>query len=138
MTTETAKREGTQAMRRSLLAACAGLLGYGGWALFVNYSAGIEMALRAAAVQGGYSFALTLGMTLVIERLFHGLPQKHAAWLTVVLSSIATWCVAFGIHTLNGTPNVIATILPGFIVGIIYTTLYVVALKAGQRKVQVA
>jgi len=128
----------TEAVKRSLLAACAGLVGYGSWALFINYSAGIEMALRAAALQGGYSFVLTLGMTLAIERLFQGLPQKHAVWLTIALSGIATWCVAFGIHTLNGTPNIIATILPGFIVGIIYASVYVVGLKASQGKRQIA
>ncbi len=136
-------RAGTQSLQRSLLAACAGLVGYGGWALFVNYPAGTEMALRAAAVQGFYSFVLTLSMTLVIEQLFHGLAQKglaqkHAAWLTVILASIATWSVAFGIHALNGTPKIVATILPGFIIGIIYTSVYVVALKTAQRKVQIA
>lgn len=127
----------TQAFKRSLMAATAGLLGYGGWAFFVNQSAGMGMGLRAAAIQGGYSFILTLGMTLITEKLYRSLPPRHSTWLTVVLTSGTIWWVAYGIHTLNNTPNIVATILPGFIIGAIYTTAYVTALNAGRRRTPV-
>lgn len=132
----------TPALQRSLLAASAGLLGYGGWAFFVNQSAGAEMALRAAIIQGGYSFILTLSMSFFTEKLFaylaRRLPTLHAPWLTVVLVSATTVWIAIGIHSINGTPNIIATILPGFIVGMIYTSAYVAALKVVLRNSQIA
>ncbi len=124
----------TPSLQRSLLAASAGAIGYGGWAYLVNQSAGVLMGARAGLIQGSYSFALTLGMTLVTERLYHRLPESHAGLSTIVIVSATTWCVAFSIHFANGTPMIVPTILPGFIIGIIYTAVYVAALRKGNMR----
>ena len=119
----------TPPLKRSLFAATASLIGYGGWAFFVNQSAGIEMGLRAAALQGGYSFLLTLSAALVTEKLHQSLPARHSRWLTVAATSAVVGAVAFGIHYLNGTPHILVTILPGIVIGALFTTMYVVVLE---------
>lgn len=89
------------------------------------------MGASAGLLQGSYSFVLTLTMTLVMEYLMtalRALPGRGA--LTVMLVSAMTFSVAYGLQSLNGTPEVLLTILPGFFLGTIYCAVYVAGLAA--------
>ena len=112
---------------RSLIAATAALLGYGGWAWFANSGAGDAAATKAAFVQGGYSFVLTFVMTYVTEWLYWYTGAR--GWLTTLLSSIMLLASAYSIHVIAGTPEVGMTIAPGFVIGTVYTAFFVVYLK---------
>lgn len=112
---------------RSLFAATAALIGYGGWAWYANSSAGDAAAGKAALVQGGYSFILTFAMTYVTERVYWYTGGR--VWLTTLLSSILLLASAYGIHLIAGTPEVGMTIAPGFVIGTVYTAFFVVYLK---------
>ena len=90
------------------------------------------MGLRAAALQGGYSFVLTLSMALMTEKLHQSLPARGARWLTVVATSTIVGAVAFVIHYLNSTPHILVTIAPGIVIGAMFTTMYVVVLEQGR------
>ena len=121
------------AFARSLIAAIAGFVAYGGWAFFANVAHGSDMATRAGWVQGSYSFVLTFVMTYVTEwlyRLFSRVPMGMM-W-TVVLVSIILFSSAYSIHLLVGTPEILMTILPGFVIGTIYTAVYVWGLQRAQ------
>lgn len=114
---------------RSLLAATAGLVGYGLWAFFVNHDHGIDAGLRSGLVQGGYSFALTFCMTWFMERLYEFLrPRAHAVWSTVGITIGLLFATAWTINWVARTPEILMTILPGFVIGSIYTAIYMQAL----------
>ncbi len=120
----------TTGLQRSMLAGVAGFIVYGGWAYFINASHGFETGLRSGLVQGGYSLLLTLSTTLMMEYLMDFFSHmKGQIILTILATSIVTFGTAYGIHWLFRTPEILMTITPGFIVGLVYTTVYVTTLN---------
>lgn len=120
---------------RSMLAATAGLAVYGLWAFVVNYDHGIDAGIRAALVQGGYSFALTFCMTWLMERLYTCLrPRAHAAWIASGITMVLLFATAWCINRVARTPEILATIMPGFVIGSIYTIVYMQALDRLSEK----
>lgn len=119
---------------RSLVAGLAGFVGYGGWAWYANLDHGADIAMRSGLVQGGYSLVLTFLMTIVTEYLYSSW-QHHAsaAIRTTLLVSTILFCSAYTIHMLVGTPEILMTITPGFIIGTIYTYVYVLGLRASSK-----
>lgn len=115
---------------RSFLAGFAGLIVYGGWAVYANASHGDTVALRAGVVQGSYSLLLTFVMTLATEGLYRALSLVYGGlyWLMMIVC-LSLFTTAYGIHYLVGTPEILMTILPGFVIGSIYTLVYVLGLK---------
>ena len=111
---------------RSALAGVAGFLAYGSWAIYANWDHGQDIALRSGVVQGSYSFALTLVMTLVTEWLFEMLKNLTFGILILMFSVCSVlFATAYGINYLAGTPEIIMTIFPGWVIGSIYTGVYV-------------
>lgn len=121
------------ATQRSLISATAGFLFYGSWAFWVNHDHGVGMGLRAACVQGSYSFMLTLIMTGLIEGLFtlnnrFFANQKLIIWSTIICSCALIFTTSWSINVLAGTPEVLRTVILGYVVGGIYSTTYVYGL----------
>jgi hypothetical protein len=112
----------------------AGFLFYGAWAFSINFSHGFESAITAAFTQGGYSFAITLVLALVIEFLFDRLATTAiaVAWRSVWVF-IAGFCLllftSVGINLLTGTPEILWTVLPGLMISSVYTMLYILTLN---------
>lgn len=125
------------ATQRSLISAIAGFLFYGSWAFWVNHQHGFGMGLRAMCVQGSYSFLLTLVMTGLIETLFSissriFLNRTLIIWSTIVCSCFLIFSTSWSINVLAGTPEVLRTVILGYIVGGIYSTTYVYGLARFQ------
>ena len=122
---------------RSTLAGLAGFFVYGGWAAFANAEHGSDIAMRSGLVQGSYSLALTFAMTYVTEYIFG---RTRALVATTFLVSAILFLSAYSIHWLVGTPEILMTILPGYVVGTIYTVVYIIGLKAadGDRREGIA
>jgi hypothetical protein len=126
-------------LARSALAGIAGFLVYGGWAAFANSEHGPAISMRSGFVQGSYSLVLTFAMTMVTEWLFdrfsHGttLPAsiRIAALMAIICSGL--FSTAYAIHMLVGTPEILMTILPGFLIGSVYTFIYILGLQSGNR-----
>jgi len=123
--------------QRSLISATAGFLFYGSWAFWVNHQHGIGMGLRAGCVQGSYSFLLTLIMTGLIESLFvlssRVFTKRNVIiWSTIVCSCSLIFSTSWSINVLAGTPEVLRTVILGYIVGGIYSTTYVYGLARFQ------
>ena len=115
---------------RSLLAGVAGFVAYGGWAYYANSAHGPEIAMRSGLVQGTYSLVLTFLMTLVTEWLFLAfarVPARIASAMVVI--SVVLFLSAYGIHMIVGTPEILMTIVPGWIIGSVYTLVYLLGLK---------
>ena len=119
---------------RGLLAATAGLLVYGSWAFFINYEHGTLAALKAGLTQGSYSFVLTLSMAFLMEWLFQLSEQPRVQFsLTFFVTCLLLYSTSWGINALAGTPEIFLTILPGAILGTIYTLSYTLTLYKLQR-----
>ncbi|MGK0463366.1 MAG: hypothetical protein ACJA0W_004232 [Candidatus Azotimanducaceae bacterium] len=118
-------------LQRSLISGVAGFIVYGGWGFWVNMSHGTEMGVMAGLIQGSYSFVLTLSMTIVMEylmRMLAGFPGRQV--ITVGMVSVGTFAVAYSIQWLNSTPEILLTIIPGFLIGAVYSGVYVAGLSA--------
>ncbi len=119
---------------RSLLAATAGFIVYGGWAFFINYDYGLPAALKAGATQGSYSFTLTLSLSFLMEWLFQLSRQPRLQFsLAFITPCLLIYCTSWGVNVLTGTPEILLTILPGATISTLYTLSYTLALFKLQR-----
>lgn len=119
------------------MSAFAGLFGYGVWAYLVNSMHGAEAAMKAAFVQGGYSFALTFVMTLIIEALYRVTVRwlganRRAQAATVFVTCVALFSSSWWVNAMAGTPEIFSTVILGYIIGTIYTVSYVAGLVHGE------
>ena len=116
---------------RSIFAGLAGFVAYGGWAYYVNAEYGFTTGIRSGLVQGGYSFALTLSTTLLMEQLLVSLSNvKGQLVITILTTCLITFSTAYLIHWLAMTPEILLTIAPGFLIGAIYTIFYVYSISS--------
>ena len=93
--------------------------------------------LKAGIVQGSYSFILTLCMTLLLEgvlklnmRLFNKVSVIN--WATIIICCGAVFSVSWGINAAAGTPEILRTVILGYIIGGIYSISYVYGLARSQ------
>ncbi|MGB5325149.1 MAG: hypothetical protein WBN40_06980 [Pseudomonadales bacterium] len=130
---------------KQTLIVLAATLGYGGWAVYSNMPgqlgpsgpAGMmdemsNVAWRAGCIQGGYAGLLTLINLSILEQLFRRLRQRMqglpAAAYTLLASTIAQYSIIIPVHLLNGTPNILLTLLPGLVISTLFSGTYLRAL----------
>ena len=124
--------------QRSIASATAAFLFYGGWAFLVNSMHGSMIALKAACVQGGYSFTLTFVMTVLVEGLFRVVSKLSVSaalvnWATIVLTCVIVFTTSWMVNVVAGTPEIFKTVVLGYIIGGIYTVTYVFGLAKAQQ-----
>ena len=117
-------------LQRSIISGLSGLFFYGGWAVFVNWKHGIAAAIKAGCVQGSYSFILTLTMTMLIEGMFKINSKVFnktilVNWSTIIICCAAIFSLSWGVNFAAGTPEILRTVILGYIVGGIYSISYV-------------
>lgn len=120
--------------QRSLVSAFSGLLGYGSWAYLVNSMHGVLAGIKAACVQGGYSFLLTFVMTLMIEALYRtmsriGEVERLIKFATIIITCAIIFSTSWWVNAMAGTPEIFNTVILGYIIGGVYTTSYVMGLS---------
>lgn len=130
---------------RQLLIVMAATLGYGGWAVFSNMPGQLgpsgpdammeqmsNVAWRAGFIQGGYAGILTLINLSILERLYAMLVRRMrslpAATYTLLVSTLAQYSIIIPVHLVNGTPNILITLLPGFIISTVFSMAYLKSL----------
>lgn len=94
---------------------------------------GPVLAVKAACVQGSYSFLVTLGMTLLLEGIYRFLFSKTGLqWfsgvLTVILSCAPVFIGSWMVNAAAGTPEIFETVILGYVIGTIYSSSYVYGL----------
>ncbi|WP_320821945.1 hypothetical protein [Reinekea sp.] len=110
-----------------LTSAVLALLAYGSWAAYVNLAAGSGPAIRAFFGQGSYAFFATLGIGLLGLRLHRHFGQTGPALVIAAGTCLTILCVSpLLIHTLIGTPNIIASVWPGWIWGSTYVLVLLI------------
>jgi len=118
---------------RPYLIALVAVLGYGGWAYYSNAMVDTTIAFRAACIQGGYSGLLTLFNVLLLEALFRRFDPYLSCNLnmatTLAIATTLQYAVIIPVHMLNQTPNILVTLLPGFVIGTLFSAAYLVGLK---------
>ncbi len=120
--------------QRSLIPSMAGFLFYGSWAFFVNIMYGKFVALKAALVQGSYSFLITLVMTLMLEGL-HKLLGRYLSnssvvnWATITVCCSIVFSGSWIVNTIAGTPEIFRTVILGYIIGGLFSITYVLGLS---------
>lgn len=116
-----------------LLITLIAMLGYGLWAYFANcYSGSVDnpemIATRAGLIQGGYAGALTFLNVIMLERIYDrfidAFSHKQTIILAVLLALLTQYAVIIPVHLFNGTPNILVTLLPGFIIGSAFSITY--------------
>ena len=119
--------------QRSLIPSIAGFLFYGFWAFLVNIMHGPLIAVKAACVQGSYSFLVTLGMTLLLEGMYRFFVKLIVwRWLsgacTVIFSCAPVFIGSWMVNLAAGTPEIFETVILGYVIGTIYSSSYVFGL----------
>ena len=115
---------------RSFLSGLAGFFAYGGWAVFANYEHGMEVAMRAGLAQGTFSLVITFVMTIFTEWVYIRVGDVPGKLYTITgMISLTLFASAYSIHLFIGTPEILMTILPGFVIGTLYTFAYVMGLQ---------
>jgi hypothetical protein len=119
--------------QRSLIPSVAGFLFYGFWALLVNIMHGPQAAIKAAWVQGAYSFLVTLGMTLMLEAMYRSLLRLtglywFSGFITVIICCALVFTGSWMLNVAAGTPEVFETVILGYVIGVIYSSSYVFGL----------
>ena len=125
-------------LQRSLISAFSALFAYAAWAYMMNSEHGFAAAIKAAAVQGGYSFFLTFVMTLLIEALYGYVStmvetESLKNTLTWIITCSIIYSSSWWVNVIAGTPEVFDTVILGYVVGGIYTLAYVLGLSAKER-----
>ena len=115
---------------RILVPPVSGFLFYGAWAVFINFSHGWSNAFFAGLTQGSYSFFITLILAIVVEWLFVRLANVPLRNVWVFLAgAVLLTGTSIGLNLLAGTPEILWTVLPGLMVSLIYTVVYIVGLS---------
>jgi hypothetical protein len=120
-------------MKSSLVHIAFGFLLMGGWALFANRSHGLAAAGLPALVQGIISGALTGALKKTLESLdgrlagflAYAVPPAATAGSILVLLTV--------VHSLIGTPELVATIAFPWTVSTLYAIVYNAGLVRARR-----
>ena len=106
-----------------------GFLLMGGWAVFANRAHEMPTPLIAGLVQG----LLTATITLFLKRAIEGIVHRTTGGLRLLLPPLAAFLISLvlltAIHTLAGTPALVATISVPLAVSTLYAFLYTVTLS---------
>ena len=125
------------APQRSAFSAIMGFFFYGAWAYSVNQHHGMDAGVKAGIVQGSYSFALTFSMTMLLEgmylfasRLFTS--KKLVCTLTILVCCAIVFTGSWTVNYLAGTPEIFQTVILGYVIGGVYSIIYVLNLARQQ------
>lgn len=103
-------------------------LAMGGWAVFANRTHAMPAPLLAGAVQGVLSACITLFLKRIIDCAAARLSGLAALILPPLIAFIISVSLLTAIHTLAGTPEVLATLAVPLTVATTYAAIYNYAL----------
>lgn len=119
--------------RSSFVHVAIAFLAMGGWAVFANRAHPMPQPLVAGVVQGVLSGAITFVLKRMLEALSARFSGIAALLLPPLIAITLSLVVLTAIHTLAGTPEILATIALPTSVTAAYSTLYTAALWRDRR-----
>lgn len=110
--------------RSALVGGLAGTI-YGLWAVYANWSHDAGHVASAAAAQFALSFCSTSFLTLMIELILTR--GRSASNLVFAATGPHAGMIALfiAVHWFAGTPNVMRTIAPSALIGLVFSIAYV-------------
>jgi len=109
---------------RNIAHMAAGFLLMGSWAAFANRAHPMPAPLLAGAVQGTLTAIITLGLKRMVEALAARLSGIAALALPTAAACAASATILATVHTLAGTPEVLATLAVPTTVATLYAALW--------------
>ncbi len=112
-------------VKETLILGLLSVVPYVSWAIYINYSFGINTIIQVAITQSALSFFLTIFLTQIVIYFYQfgqTFPVKLA--LATLGSSLFSNLFVYATHYFAGTPAIIMTMLPGSILGFIYAFIY--------------
>ncbi len=103
---------------------------YGSWAGFSNWQYELSKVFMAALVQGSFAFAATWLLTSTVTWLMARHSETPRPILVFFQCAFLLLIIPAGLHFLAGTPNIIQSMLPGFVIGNIYLAFLIKSLTA--------
>lgn len=111
------------ALLPSIAYATIGAAFFGAWGYWSNMDTSHVAATKAASIQASYSFALTF----VSSEYLRWISKRFARWAQraqFFATAALGWTTINGasalIHLSFGTPNIIQTIAPGLLIGLLF------------------
>lgn len=95
------------------------------WGLWVNWEHGMSSRVQVALTQAGISFVATFGsaeLLRLVSRMLAGV--KGRALLTALVGWFLINGIVYAAHRITGTPEVLATMLPGMVAGVGFCGFY--------------
>lgn len=115
--------------------AAGAFLVYGGWAAYTNWEYGLTISLVSAFTQGTISFLVTAFLTLILEHIFHSIDSAALRFIVTALGAqTVVALMTFTAHYIVGTPEILITMAPSFVVSSIYCILYTTGLHIRDRQ----
>ncbi|SIO32921.1 hypothetical protein [Vannielia litorea] len=108
----------------SIAHTASGALLMGGWAFFANAAHPMPASLWAALVQGAMTAVITYGLKRVQEALVPRLPGPAGLLVPPLVCCAMSFGLLFTIHSLAGTPEVLATLALPTTVATLYACAY--------------
>ena len=106
-----------------------GFLLMGGWAVYANRAHEMPGPLVAGLVQGLLTAVITLFLKRVIEHIF----RHSVGWQRFARPPLAAFVISVAlltiVHTIAGTPSLLATISVPITVSTVYAFLYTITLS---------
>ncbi|RKF14309.1 hypothetical protein DBZ36_16740 [Alginatibacterium sediminis] len=110
-------KKGLSVLMLPKVSALLAALIYGFWAYYSQQQPGTIIAIRAGAVQACFAFSSTLLLASIALLLLEKLSSRVKA---IIYCSCALVLIPLALHFLNGTPNILAAMLPGLVIGHTY------------------
>ena len=120
-------------LKSSLVHVAFGFLLMGGWAFFANRAHGPQGAWAPALAQGTVSGLLTGGLKKTLEVLDGRLPGLWAFVVPPAVTASSILVLLILVHTLIGTPELVATIAFPWSVSTLYAIVYNAGLVRARR-----
>ena len=102
----------------------------GGWAVWANRAHAMPAPLIAGLVQGLISATITIALQRLITATYGA---THSPLATIGAAACFSLVTISGIHWLSGTPEILATIILPWLVGVSYIILFTLGLHKGAR-----
>lgn len=122
-------------LKSSLVHVAFGFLLMGGWAFFANRAHGLQGAWLPALAQGTISGLLTWALKKTLEALDGKLSGALAFVVPPAVTAGSILGLLVLVHTLIGTPELVATIAFPWSVSSLYAIVYNVGLVRARRSV---
>ena len=116
-------------LQNKALHGAGGFLLMGGWAVFANRAFEMPAPLIAGVVQGLLTALITLFLKRIIEGIFH----RTAGWPRFILPPVVACLISIAllsvIHSIAGTPALLATLSVPVTVSTLYAFFYTLTLS---------